>query len=108
MQIKKNVPNYKRLYQDILTMKYPDRIKDYQYLLSKTELSVLDVIYLNDKLFTSSNNTSCNQKYKSYDKYAIFEILDYQIKNGLNNSELSRHFKLSRNTIIKWKKLYRK
>ncbi|WP_126651232.1 hypothetical protein [Chryseobacterium aureum] len=44
-----------------------------------------------------------NQRYRSYDKASILEMLDYQTKNQLNNSEWARHFALSRNTVAKWK-----
>lgn len=47
-----------------------------------------------------------NQKYRSYDKATIIEILNYQKKNSLNNTQLSNHFKLSRNTVTKWKTLF--
>ncbi|HUH25918.1 MAG TPA: helix-turn-helix domain-containing protein [Flavobacterium sp.] len=47
-----------------------------------------------------------NQKYRSYDKATIIEILNYQKKNGLNNTQLANHFKLSRNTVAKWERLF--
>jgi len=47
-----------------------------------------------------------NQKLKSYDKNTILQILDYQKKHHLNNTELALHFKLSRNTVAKWKKIF--
>jgi hypothetical protein len=33
-------------------------------------------------------------------------MLDYQKKNKLTNSQLAKHFKLSRNTVTKWKRLF--
>ena len=39
-------------------------------------------------------------------KTTILEILQYQKNNNLNNNQLADHFKLSRNTITKWKKIY--
>ncbi|PVV61254.1 transposase [Chryseobacterium sp. HMWF035] len=104
----KITPDYKRLYIDIITKKYPEKKKDCLFLLCKKELSSLDVIRLNDKLFENyvSDKDKINNSHRSYDKSSIFEILDYQVKNKLNNSELARHFRLSRNTITKWKKFY--
>lgn len=100
-------PNYKRLYIDMITKKYPEKKKDCLFLLSKRKLSALDIIHLNNKLFENYmvDEDKTNKRHRSYDKNSIFEILDYQIKNRLNNSELARHFKLSRNTITKWKNL---
>lgn len=31
---------------------------------------------------------------------------DYQKNNNLNSSQLANHFKLSRNTMAKWKKMF--
>ncbi|WP_336733551.1 helix-turn-helix domain-containing protein [Chryseobacterium sp. VD8] len=101
-------PNYKRIYTDMITKKYPDKHEECLFLLSKKELSALDIIRLNDKLIKNyvSDEDKDNKKHRSYDKSSIFEILDYQVKNKLNNLQLAKHFKLSRNTIAKWKKLY--
>ena len=46
------------------------------------------------------------RKFRAYNKLTIMEILEYQKKNNINNTELSRYFKLSRNTIAKWKKCF--
>lgn len=94
-------PDYKRIYSDILTIKYPHKISECEGILSKKTVSVLDVIKLNTIIFGSFKD---NQKHRSYDKATIFEILNYQKKNKLNNSQLALHFKLSRSTIAKWKK----
>lgn len=101
-------PNYKRLYIDMITKKYPEKKKDCLFLLSKKELSALDIIHLNNQIFENQaiDEDKRSKRHRSYDKNSIFEILDYQAKNRLNNSELARNFKLSRNTIAKWKKLY--
>lgn len=45
-----------------------------------------------------------NQKFKSYKRSDILKILDYQKKHKLNNIQLAKHFKMSRNTITKYKK----
>lgn len=49
-----------------------------------------------------------NQQHRSYDKKAVMEILEYQKKNRLNNTQVAEHFKMSRNTIAKWKQIFGK
>ncbi|EFK34275.1 Uncharacterised protein [Chryseobacterium gleum] len=97
-------PNYKQIYHDFITAKCPDKRQFVKGFLSKDKLSLSDVLKINDILFFSG--LSENQKFKSYDKEAIFEILEYQQKNKLNNSQLANHFKLSRNTVTKWKRTF--
>lgn len=100
-------PHYKKIYTDILERKYPDKKNECKVLLGKEHLSVLDVIQLNKQIFGLPNAKTeiFNQKHRSYSQSDIVEILDYQKKNGLNNVQLALHFKLSRNTVAKWKKL---
>ena len=101
----KNTPNYKKIYSDMIAMKYPEKTEICGNYLSKDKLSVLDVVKLNKLISNSANKSSkFNQRFKSYDKSFIFEILDYQKKRHLTNTELAKHFELSRNTITKWKK----
>lgn len=101
-------PNYKRIYLDILDIKYPSKKEKCLSILSKKKLSFLDVIALNNIIFQLGNNDkdAINHKHRSYDKSAIFEILDYQKKYQYSNTQLADHFKLSRNTITKWKKTF--
>ncbi|GEN69622.1 helix-turn-helix domain-containing protein [Chryseobacterium rhizosphaerae] len=100
-------PNYKKIYKDIINRKYPDKIKQCHSILCKQELSTLDIIKINSLLFDeeSKETTIANQQHKSYDFSTIQEILEYQKKNALNNSQLAIHFKLSRNTVAKWRKI---
>ncbi|MCD9855164.1 helix-turn-helix domain-containing protein [Epilithonimonas sp. JDS] len=101
-------PDYIRIYTDLINTKHPDKIESCRSLLSKKYLSVLDIIKLNSKISGKKSKDSelFNQQHKSYNKSDIFEILDYQKKYGLNNSQLAMHFNLSRNTVAKWKKLF--
>ncbi|EJL68543.1 hypothetical protein [Chryseobacterium populi] len=101
-------PDYKKIYEDILKLKHPDKIKDCKSLLSKSKLSAKDVVRINDIIFSKSDKMTLflNQRHRSYDKSAILEILDYQKKYKLNNSQLANHFRLSRNSITKWKKIF--
>ena len=101
-------PNYKRIYEDMLTYKYPEKRPLCHTILSKNSFSVKDVIKINDIIFprNKGNEQSENQKHRSYDKSAVLEILDYQQKNRLNNTEVAAYFNLSRNTVAKWKKQF--
>ena len=97
-------PNYKRIYSDILTKRYPEKKEVCNPIIEKANLSAFDVIILNEKIFGS--NTSYNQKLRSYSKSDIIRFLDDQKKHNLNNSQLANYFKLSRNTVAKWKKMF--
>ncbi|RLJ32224.1 hypothetical protein CLU97_1673 [Chryseobacterium sp. 7] len=101
-------PDYKKIYKDMIIMKYPDKLTLCKNILEKENLSILDVIHLNELLFDStlSDSKIINQRLRSYDKNSILEILAYQKKKGLNNIQLAKHFNLSRNTITKWKRLF--
>ncbi|ANF53267.1 transposase [Chryseobacterium glaciei] len=102
-------PNYKQIYTDIIIRKYPEKWDHCAPILAKVELTVLDVMKVNTLIFSNTNKeiTAFNQRHKSYDEKTILYMLSYQKKNKLNNTQLANHFKLSRNSIAKWKKIYR-
>jgi DNA-binding transcriptional regulator YiaG len=87
-------------------MKFPEKEKDCQPFLQKENFSQLDVINLEIILFGKKQSEEFlnDGRHRSYDKPTIFKILDYQKKHNLNNSELAKHYGLSRNTVAKWKK----
>lgn len=99
-------PNYNRIYKDLIELKYPEKKVICEVYLQKKVLSALDVIKLNYLLF-SDESDSFNQKLRSYDEKAILEILLFQKINELNNTQVASYFKLSRNTITKWKKVFK-
>lgn len=100
-------PDYKLIYSDIIDKKFPDRKEEFQSLLSKSNLSFLDILNLNEKIFQNeTGKQKDNQKHRSYSKADILQILDYQKKHRLNNIQLAGHFKLSRNTVTKWKRTF--
>lgn len=103
-KIQKIAPDYQRIYSDILSRKFPHKKEICKKLLNKKYLSAIDIITLNEKIFGSANQD--NHKHNSYRKCDILQILDYQKKNMLNNTQLANHFKISRNTISKWKKMF--
>lgn len=101
-------PDYQRIYKDFLKMKFPEKEKDCLSLLQKENFSQLDVIKIESIIFGKNQNDELlsNGSHRSYDKSTIFEILEYQKKKNLNNTELAKHYGLSRNTVAKWKKYF--
>lgn len=103
------MPDYKNIFKDILSQKYPEKTRNCLGILNKPHLTAIDIIKLNQMIFEGTTNKlleESNQKYRSYSKTDILQILDYQQKHKFNNSQLARHFKLSRNTVSKWKKTF--
>ncbi|GAA4161460.1 hypothetical protein GCM10022217_27140 [Chryseobacterium ginsenosidimutans] len=102
-------PNYKKIYTDIINMKFPEKKVECDQLLSKKKLSVFDILELNNRIFGKPNDIQekNNQKHRNYTKGDIIEILKYQKYNYLNNTQLALHFKLSRNTVTRWKRLFK-
>ncbi|MGR3853776.1 helix-turn-helix domain-containing protein [Chryseobacterium indologenes] len=106
--MEKLTPDYKRIYTDLIIKKYPDKLGLCTSLLQKNNLTILDIFKLNQIILEDEDQNlwQCNQKHKSYNKETVLEILEYQIKNKLNDTELSVHFQLSRTTISRWKKVF--
>ena len=99
-------PNYKAIYVDIIKKKFPHKKEGCLSILEKKNLSAIDVIALNTKIFGKSDRITekFNQEHRFYYKSDIIQILEFQKKNKLNNNQLANHFKISRNTIAKWRK----
>ena len=102
------IPNYKRIYEDLIDRKYPHKKEVCKAFLAKEKLTSMDVFLLNDLIFgkETKDEHESDQKYRSYDKTSIIKILQYQKINKLNNTQLADHFGLSRNTVAKWKKMF--
>lgn len=103
-----NRPDYKKIYIDLIEKKFPHKKLNCEKLLEKDELSAWDIIKLNEILF-GKRKPKVNEKENSLRAFQsddILEILLYQKKNCLNNTELANHFKLSKNTVSKWNKLF--
>ncbi|RNA63344.1 helix-turn-helix domain-containing protein [Chryseobacterium nematophagum] len=99
--------NYKRIYSDILDLKYPEKKQVCQIILNKEKLLAMDIIELNKRIFGISDDAqSFNRRHKAYNQSSILHILDYQKKNMLNDSEVAKYFKLSRSTLRLWKRKY--
>jgi len=100
-------PDYKRIYSDLIKLEHPEKKVECEKILSKKVLSNLDVISINIIIFGNNDkNLTFNQRYRSYDTETILQILDYQKKDKLTNYEVAAYFKISRNTISKWKKKF--
>lgn len=105
--MKETQPNYKLIYTDIIDHKFPEKKKECEALLNKKKLTVLNIIELNQKIFgTNKESEAQNQKLRSYSKSDILEILEYQKEYRYTNKQLANHFKLSRNTVTKWKRIF--
>lgn len=94
----------------MVMIKCPERFGEFSYYFNKKNLNIVEIVELNKKICGLEDKTTIqfNQKHKSYDREAIIHILTYQQEQKLNNSQVANHFKLSRNTVIKWRKLYKK
>ncbi|MET3535457.1 helix-turn-helix domain-containing protein [Chryseobacterium limigenitum] len=103
-------PDYKQIYLDILQEKYPDKLK-IQVIKNQLNFlhSAIDVIKIDRLIFgeASSAVEFKNQRLRSYDEESILEILKYQHENKMTNTQISNHFKISRNTIARWKTIYK-
>lgn len=106
LQLDEKQPDYRKIYLDILHKKYPEKEEECKEILSKKVITFLEVIRLNDIIFKQDKNENLriNQNLRSYDLETAKEILVYQRKNGMNNSEIARKFRMSRNTIASWRK----
>lgn len=106
LNMKKYVtPDFRQIYKDILTRKYPEKYETCEGVLLKKNIFTLDILKINALIFGISEKNS--QKYRSYKESDILYMLEYQKKNKLNNGQLADYFKLSRNTVTKWKKIYK-
>jgi len=104
--LKQNI-NYQQIFRDILDTKCPEKKKVCIPLLQKVNLSAMDIVKINTEIFgISRENETSNQRHRSYNKSDILQILEYQQKHKLNNSQLANHFNISRNTVTKWKKMF--
>lgn len=59
---------------------------------------------LNNKIF--GYKSKIDRKHYAYLKSDIIEILNFQKKHCLNDVQLAKHFKISRNSIANWKKIF--
>lgn len=96
--------NYKRIFQDILDLKFPEKKELRTVVLEREINDFYDVLSLNKMIFGDENKEN---KHKSYDSSTITKVLKYQQENKLSNIETAQKFNLSRNTVSAWKKRVR-
>lgn len=102
------MPDYKQIYTDILEEKFPEKLSDTAIRLKLETLhSAFDILKFNQLVFGETEYIveRKNQRLRSYDKESILKILRYQKRNELTNLQVSDLFKISRNTIAKWKRI---
>lgn len=103
-------PDYKQIYTDLLTENFPEKLAE-DHIINKLDNlhSAIDVLKLNQLIFGEQEYREQvnNRRLRSYDEDSIIKILRYQRENNLSNIQLSNHFKMSRNTITKWKLLFK-
>lgn len=100
---KTNYPDYIKIYTYLIRTKFPDKWELCSKILNKEKMSSLDVIVINKILFGKNQNEGISHHHV-YDRESIDLILKYQKEKKLNNTQLAKHFQMSRNTIIQWKK----
>ena len=103
--------NYISLYTDFIndnnSLQNKTKIKLLKHINNQQELSVKKIIKINSIIkndIASGKNNKKTQQLKAYDYDFVQQTLDYQKKYNLSNNNISIEFKLSRNTIAKWKK----
>ena len=92
----------------MIAKKFPEKTELFSSVLEKEHLSLFDVLELSSLVsgIQKKETVAFNQMHKSYNRETIKEILKYQRENNLNNNQTAIHFKLSRNTLTKWKKAF--
>ncbi|MET3537441.1 helix-turn-helix domain-containing protein [Chryseobacterium limigenitum] len=102
-----NRPDYKKIYTDIIMKRNPEKMSECLPILEKDDFSLLDILLIEKIIFGKQEEKhSFNQRHRYYDWNTVLEILEYQRKQNLNNTQLAFHFKLSRNTVTKWRKMF--
>ncbi|NIF06155.1 helix-turn-helix domain-containing protein [Chryseobacterium sp. Tr-659] len=106
--MKSSKPAYKKIYEDMLRIKFPDKKKDCETILTKACLSEFDVLQIENILFKKrkSHMDLKDKRLRSYTQDTILQILTYQKIHELNNTQLAAHYGLSRNTVTSWKKRF--
>lgn len=104
------MPDFKQIYTDIIIEKFPEKISDPVVINKLDSLSTaIDILKFNKLIFGQAEYAVeiKSQRLRSYDESSIREILNYQNNNKLTNAETANHFQTSRNTIAKWKSIYK-
>ncbi|MBD8082859.1 helix-turn-helix domain-containing protein [Chryseobacterium caseinilyticum] len=102
------IPDYKKIYSDLIEEKYPEKMNECIKILKKKNFGVLDVISIHNILSEGSKKDVdiFNQYHRAYDEKTVKIYLQYQVDHKLSNNQLSKHFKITRNSIARWKKQF--
>ena len=95
--------NYEIIFEEMATTKGQDlniQLKNACQNIHKN----LDVLNINKTIVGEGEKQDTSLR--SYTVNDIFYILKYKKDNQLNNTQTAKHFKLSRNTVTKWIKIY--
>ncbi len=108
---KLKVIGYKNIYTDLIyESKYLNSSNIEALKPQITQIkSFSDVLRLNEEISRKNKHgktDTLNQRLKSYDKDMIFTILKEQRNSGLSNQDIALKYKMSRNTIAKWKNVF--
>ncbi len=104
--MKINNPNYFNIYFDLINEKFPSKIGLLDQYLEHKTITALDVLTLEKKLFKKVQEQVSNRAvFRAYKLEDIKVIIDFQTKNNWTNTKVAKHFGVSRNSIIKWKKI---
>ena len=109
--------DYKRLYLDYIdandTLSNPVK-KDLKSIIEgqqNDDLSYRVLMQINTVIRENVNTVRENmvgyKQYNAYDKEFIRYVLSYQKRNNLTNKDISLKFRMSRNTVAKWKRLFK-
>lgn len=101
-------PHYSRIYRDLIALKFPNHLHEFQEFIVKDNLTDFEIEELNKRLFKikSKEQNKLLQRYKAYNEKTIMKILRYQKKHQLTNTQVAGHFNVSRNTITSWRKTF--
>ncbi|MBL1221919.1 helix-turn-helix domain-containing protein [Chryseobacterium sp. L7] len=102
--------DYRLIYTDIIAELFPEKADDPKIKNRLDNLNTtVDILKMNVLVFGQPEYAVefKNQRLRSYDEGSVREILSYQNKNKLTNTETANHFKISRNTIAKWKAVFK-
>jgi|SRR5690606_483767 len=100
-------PDFGRIFQEIAQKKEHSESL-IGHIAGIKEWNSLNVIKTSEKVVEKPDgeNLKLNRTHRAYDEQSVKEILKYQKINNLNNSEMMMLFKVSRNSISKWKKMF--
>jgi transposase len=106
-----NKVRYKKLFRDMILDSSNLTITQKNKFLKKVEAlsNIRSVMRLSKELEPYLERTHVSSKrgsLRAFDKAFILKVLREQKKKSLSNSDIRRKYKLSRNTIAKWKKLF--